>query len=322
MVDWVLRFISGKYQGGEFPLEEGREYFVGRSSDCALVLVEDMISRQHAKFVVANGGVSLVDLGSTNGSFVNGERVSSQPLKEGDRILFGTSIIRLISASAANGTAVHQSRPPQQAATQATVMGSRPEELTSPPQRPAGGTVSGLMSGLLEEVSLSDLLQLFSSARKSGLLRIQTADDGAALYLRDGRLIHAEVSSRPELSGERAAYRALTWSHGTFVLEPPSQRTFASEIQMSTEALMMEAMRLMDERDNLGRGAPELTDKLALAQPLRGRLADLSEDQLDLLQSALEVDTVEHLIMQLGGDEIETLQRLGQLISKGYLARR
>lgn len=322
MVDWVLRFISGKYQGGEFPLEEGREYFVGRSSECALVLVEDMISRQHAKFVVADGIITLVDLGSTNGSFVNGERVNSQQLKEGDRILFGTSIIRLIAASAANGTAVQQTRPPQQATAQATVMGARPEELTSPPQRPAGGTVSGLMSGLLEEVSLSDLLQLFSSARKSGLLRIQTADDGAALFLRDGRLIHAEVSSRPELSGERAAYRALTWTHGTFVLEPPSHRTFASEIQMSTEALMMEAMRLMDERDNLGRGAPELGDKLLLAQPLRGRLADLSEEQLDLLQSALEVDTVEHLIMQLGGDEIETLQRLGQLITKGYLARR
>jgi hypothetical protein len=91
---------------------------------------------------------------------------------------------------------------------------------------------------------------------------------------------------------------------------------------MSTEALMMEAMRLMDERDNLGRGAPALTDSLLLAKPLRGRLADLSEDQLDLLQSALEADTVEHLIMQLGGDEIETLQHLGQLISRGFLARR
>ena len=113
MVDWVLRFISGKYQGGEFPLVEGTEYFVGRSSDCALVLVEDMISRQHAKFVVANGEVTLVDLGSTNGSFVNGERVNSQQLREGDRILFGTSIIRLIAASAANGTVVQQPRQQQ-----------------------------------------------------------------------------------------------------------------------------------------------------------------------------------------------------------------
>ena len=321
MVDWVLRFISGKYQGGEFPLEEGREYFVGRSSECALVLVEDMISRQHAKFVVEHGAVTLVDLGSTNGSFVNGERVSRQVLKEGDRILFGTSIIRLITSAAAQGTSVQQPRQQQQAATQATVMGAKPEELTSPPQRPVGGTVSGLMSGLLEEVALSDLLQLFSSSRKSGLLRIQTPGDGAALYLRDGRVIHAEVSSRPDLSGERAAYRALTWTQGTFVLEPASNRTFATEIQMSTEALMMEAMRLMDERDNLGRGAPQLTDALELARPMRGRLADLSPEQLDLLQAALEADTVEHLIMQTGGDEIETLQQLGSLITKGYLTR-
>src|SRR6187399_1540153 len=46
---WALRFISGKYQGGEFPLRPNREIIIGRSSDLDMVLVEDMVSRKHAK---------------------------------------------------------------------------------------------------------------------------------------------------------------------------------------------------------------------------------------------------------------------------------
>ncbi len=94
MSTWVLKFISGKYQGQEFALQEGQDYTVGRSSDSSLILVEDMVSRNHARiFITPQGGVRMEDLGSTNGSFVNGERVRDSDVKEGDRILFGTSII-------------------------------------------------------------------------------------------------------------------------------------------------------------------------------------------------------------------------------------
>ena len=49
MPAFALRFISGKYQGGEFPLPPDREIVIGRSSDLDMVLVEDMVSRKHAK---------------------------------------------------------------------------------------------------------------------------------------------------------------------------------------------------------------------------------------------------------------------------------
>jgi pSer/pThr/pTyr-binding forkhead associated (FHA) protein len=58
---WTLRFISGKYQGGEFPLRPNREIVIGRSSDLDMVLVEDMVSRKHAKIVTDEKGVSIQD---------------------------------------------------------------------------------------------------------------------------------------------------------------------------------------------------------------------------------------------------------------------
>ena len=88
---YALRFISGKYQGGEFPLVKGREIIVGRSSELDMVLIEDMVSRKHAKIQAQDDEISIVDLGSTNGTFVNGEKVKQHVLRDADDIAIGNT---------------------------------------------------------------------------------------------------------------------------------------------------------------------------------------------------------------------------------------
>jgi diguanylate cyclase (GGDEF)-like protein len=70
---------------------------IGRGRDADIRIQGDGISRQHARIHVSPVGVVLEDLGSTNGSFVNGERVVEQcPLNDGDKIqLGGTTILKL-----------------------------------------------------------------------------------------------------------------------------------------------------------------------------------------------------------------------------------
>src|SRR5688500_20139941 len=63
----ALRFISGKYQGGEFPLGENKEIIIGRSSDLDMVLVEDMVSRRHARIACTEQEITIEDLGSKIG---------------------------------------------------------------------------------------------------------------------------------------------------------------------------------------------------------------------------------------------------------------
>src|SRR5271169_3706733 len=93
----ALRFISGKYQGGEYPLGAQPEIVVGRSSELDMVLVEDMVSRRHARIACTDTQIVIEDLGSTNGTFVNGEKISRASLKEGDRVLIGTSILKVVA---------------------------------------------------------------------------------------------------------------------------------------------------------------------------------------------------------------------------------
>lgn len=56
----------------------------GRSSECDIVLGQDEVSRRHARFERTGGGFEVSDLGSVNGTFVNGRRVERQVLQVGD----------------------------------------------------------------------------------------------------------------------------------------------------------------------------------------------------------------------------------------------
>ncbi|MBX3252380.1 MAG: diguanylate cyclase [Myxococcales bacterium] len=66
---------------------------VGRTSEASIHLADSEVSRRHARFFVENGRVVVEDLNSTNGTFVNGERVSRRALDDGDKIQIGTTTI-------------------------------------------------------------------------------------------------------------------------------------------------------------------------------------------------------------------------------------
>ncbi|MBE0477182.1 MAG: FHA domain-containing protein [Coriobacteriia bacterium] len=70
---------------------------VGRSPEADIVIADDFVSSKHARVVLAGGGGAVLeDLGSTNGTLLNGRRVTrSVPLKPGDLIGLGTVELRL-----------------------------------------------------------------------------------------------------------------------------------------------------------------------------------------------------------------------------------
>lgn len=66
---------------------------VGRSEDCDFRLASPEVSRRHCRVVPVDGGWELQDLGSQNGTRVNGRRVATHPLVDGDRIEFGKLVV-------------------------------------------------------------------------------------------------------------------------------------------------------------------------------------------------------------------------------------
>ena len=79
---------SGLGVGDEYPLELD-EVVIGRSLDCDLVLTEDAVSRKHAKITRRGTNFIIEDVGSTNGTFVNGVKTEGAVLKDLDKIEVG-----------------------------------------------------------------------------------------------------------------------------------------------------------------------------------------------------------------------------------------
>jgi pSer/pThr/pTyr-binding forkhead associated (FHA) protein len=302
---WNLKFISGKYQGGEFPLRPNREIIIGRSSDLDMVLVEDMVSRKHAKITTDEHSVSIQDLGSTNGTFVNGEKIRAVRLKEGDRILVGTSIIKLVTAN----------NEPSVPSASMSENEARSRLQTTASRRPE----PKMMQGNIEEIPLPDLLQLLSTSRKSGVLVLRSEWGTGRLYLRKGQIYYANVDESFDVSPRKAVFRMLTWDKGLFELEPPDDRQVMEELQDSTEGLLMEGMRQLDEFRELSSKLPPFEAIVSIPRPLAPKLRDLKPQELDLIQTALDEATVQQIIDRSPQTDLDTAQAMLSLLERGYL---
>jgi len=86
-----LKFEDG--DGREIQLNSGNVWKIGRTEQNTVMLPDDMVSRNHAIIQQMEGGeFFLIDMGSRNGSFVNGRRVSSPvALRDGDHLSFGVA---------------------------------------------------------------------------------------------------------------------------------------------------------------------------------------------------------------------------------------
>jgi len=87
-----LVVMAGSNLGEMYKLDKAR-LVIGRGDKADLRLVDDGISRDHAQIINENGRMVLEDMGSTNGTFCNGARVTRQSLAEGDKILLGSTTI-------------------------------------------------------------------------------------------------------------------------------------------------------------------------------------------------------------------------------------
>ncbi len=127
---WALRILSGQLAGQTFPLNSGKN-LLGRAPECEIHLAEPGISKHHAQILVTEDKVILSDLGSKNGTYVNGVRIQNQTLRLGDKVLFYNLIAEFIR------------RPPARATTRTALPGP-----TAVPPMPMQGAPAAMTPGM------------------------------------------------------------------------------------------------------------------------------------------------------------------------------
>lgn len=91
---WALTVEGGPQTGLTYVLGLGNTV-AGRGPDSAIFLPDVTVSREHVRFAVDASGLSMSDLGSTNGTYVNGQRLTAGMLKEGDQMMIGKYHLRI-----------------------------------------------------------------------------------------------------------------------------------------------------------------------------------------------------------------------------------
>ncbi len=162
-----VAFIMFKESGERkmFPIEVGKTV-VGRKEDCDLRIPLAEISRRHAVIMVGKDNVTLRDLGSANGTYVNNKRISEQELAAGDHVVIGPVVF----------TVQIDGQPSDLRPVQTRL------EARTPSSKTAAPAAAGSAAGIAES-------DLFTAADEedpiSALEALAASDDTAAINLDD-----------------------------------------------------------------------------------------------------------------------------------------
>jgi len=201
---------------------------IGRHPDCELNLRMDDVSRRHAEVRFEDGHYHVSDLGSTNGTFVNGEPVEgSRALSPGDRIEVGENAVTFCEIG---GGAMF----PSHDLDARTVIFDRPSEPAAEAE----------LRGELREIPCAPLFQLLEMNRSTGRLDVQTPRSAATVWFESGHPVHA-------ISDKHAGFDALlalvSLREGRFVFSA-GEMAPEKTIQASVTEVLMEACRIEDEQ--------------------------------------------------------------------------
>jgi DNA-binding response OmpR family regulator len=173
--------------------------------------------------------------------------------------------------------------------------------------------------GNSEELGLVDLLQTFEMARKSGILTLTSGAMRARIYVREGKLVEAELGA---LRGEEAVYRALIWRKLDFAVEfgPVTQD---DRIGTTTQAILMEGLRRMDEWAKLAEAMPPLESVLSLrTNELSERLPEIPDELNGILRLIDGRRTIWEVVDESPFEDLSTLGTLARLYFEGLLEAR
>ena len=174
-------------------------------------------------------------------------------------------------------------------------------------------------SGSTQDMAVVDLLQTFEVSRKSGVVHLRSGTQEAHIYFRDGKVVDAELG---RLRGEEAIYRGLIWNEATFEVEFKSI-TNEEVIDGSTQALLMEGMRRVDEWGRLCEQLPPLSTLFDIdhAQLLE-RLNEIPDELNGILRLFDGKRTVADVVDDSPFEDLSTLSTITKLYFEGLLVPR
>jgi CheY-like chemotaxis protein len=173
----------------------------------------------------------------------------------------------------------------------------------------------GGFSGNLADMGVVDLVQTFEVGRKTGYVRIEGEHSGA-IFFRDGRVVDAELD---KLTGENAFYRVLNTFEGKFEVrfEPVAR---PDRIEVSTQGLLLEGMRRLDEWGRMLEQLPSLDTVFEIDyRQLAERLSEIPDEVNALLRLFDGHRTLTRVVEDSNFEDLAALGIISKLYFEGLI---
>jgi hypothetical protein len=224
---------------------------IGRGDDSTIYVDEAGVSRRHALIEFQEGTPRLIDLGSTNGTFVNGERIDTCPLQTGDQIQIALAVFEVsIGKSGAHQAQVERGSDPGLKEQIEQLQ----EKLKGQPTGSGQITVqTTVLAGNLENIGLASLLQVLQANGNTGSLLIHREGSVGRIHLEKGRPIHARLG---RMRGRKALDRLMARSDGHFELVSPGFEPDHATVEGSLQSILLDSAKELDELKEYRKALP------------------------------------------------------------------
>ena len=303
MIEKGCTFIFGPHEGLEFELPKSGHWLIGRDADSELCLEDDLISRQHVKLEFAAESIELMDLGSTNGTFVNGSRVRQCLLECGDYIVVGKHMLKIVAKENLSKSGLGVNTP------------ALIKQFLSQGKR---GTALARNADL-SAVPLTGLVQLLGVVKFTGNALVQ-GNARATLGFESGQLLSAVINDELHLNPEQALEKILRWTNGHVdLVELQPEEKLNEHFKETTEKLVEQLVVEQKKAKQLWAGLPAADRALVISRPLPLILSELSVAELDVFQYAHDYGIIGEMLERSSLKEYDFLAALKFLLEKGVL---
>jgi hypothetical protein len=172
--------------------------------------------------------------------------------------------------------------------------------------------------GSIQELPVPDIIQLVSVSGKTGMFMLVRGSERGYIFLRNGRIVHAELGS---VSGEEAVYALAIWSTGDFQFTP-GKETDKVTIDKTNTSLLMEAARRLDEWKVLGRKIPGVDAIPVLKSRDQGAPVTLSPPEWNTVIRIDGRKTVEEVARASGSNSFDTAKVIYGLVTADLVEMR
>lgn len=298
-----ILLLAGQKETLAFDLLETFRIAIGRHNSNDITLKTRKVSNYHAEILSEIEGLLLRDLGSTNGTYVNDEKVRERRLKHGDQIRVGGHKFT-VSMKTRRGADTTMETGPFPVGARGELASLRAKPHLVPSAEPENST-------------LPDVLKYLCRGNRTVALVVKKRADEGRIFFENGQLIHAELG---KVRGDKALYRILGWQEVAFEVQELPSDSVVRSIEVPFDTLVTEGLQQADELEKLAGLLPPLVVPLRLDENCPLPLCELSPAEIEILQELIRHQTISRILEESPMTDFRILSVIWDLLKKKVFA--